>query len=162
MKPKKNFHRELLAMTLIAAVLSFIALPASAAEDKKLSVAQTNAPANSTNYTTALDLGSTETSDVWSQVYLKGEIPALPNATNSAVTYTYTLQTSTNNSTWANTTTLIQGSIAGATSATNTATTLRLPIPKDVYRYVRVAQGVPASGGDNSTKTNYWRLSASP
>jgi hypothetical protein len=155
---KNNLFASLLTLSLVLCGLLFTAPPATAADDYNLQVTKINPAVDATNYTTAWDLGSTTTGQTWRTAYVKGAIPALTLLTNSATTATYTLQTSTNNSTWTLTSPVVQGQITGATSATNTATTLRMPIPPTVSRYVRVQQILPALAGDITSKTNVWTL----
>jgi hypothetical protein len=161
MKKHTSFLGRFFVFTFLLSLWACLALPALAADDAKLTVTQTNAAVASTNYTAAIDLGADENPDMWRRMYLKGEIPALAKATNSATTYTYTLQTSADGSTgWANTSPMIQAQIAGASSATNTATEFLVPVPPNVSRYIRVAQAVPAAAGDNTSVTNTWSLTA--
>jgi hypothetical protein len=139
------------------ALFALCAAPAFAMDDSTLKVSQTNATVDATNYTAAIDLGTSAPATVWKQAYLRAEIPALAKCTNSAVTRLFNLQTSTNNSTWVVPSPAVQGQIVGATAATNTATTIKLPIPPDVKRYIRIQQINPAAGGDDSTVTNvFW------
>jgi hypothetical protein len=153
-----SLYKIIIAALFIFALMLALAPVARAMDDTNLKVSQTNAVAAATNYTASIDLGNAAPSVVWKQGYIRAEIPALPQNTNSAVTRTFVLETSTNNSTWTQTAPVIQGEIAGATVATNTATTLRIPIPPDVKRYIRVRQGNPAAGGNDSTVTNAFYL----
>ena len=157
MKTKFSIFSIIMAALFISLVAAAF-IPVMAAQDKLLTVEQTNALTGSVNYTPAIDLGAAENPDAWALGYIKASIPALPNATNSATTNLFTLQQSTNNSTWVNTQPLVQGWIVGATSATNTATTIKLPLPPDVSRYIRIAQTVPTGAGTNTTVTNRYTL----
>ena len=146
-----------LFFTVTCLLLAF-AFAASAADDNSFKRSPTNAPVASTNYTTAFDTGNANTSEIWRSAYLRGAIPALPNCTNTAVTRTFTLESSTNNSTWEETSPLIQARLVGIASTGTGATNYYLPIPPAVNRYLRVRQGVPAAGGDDSALTNTWQL----
>ena len=152
-----KFTKALFAVLVLFALMLALT-PAFAMDDTNLKVSQTNAVAAATNYTAAIDLGNASPNVVWKQAYLRGEIPALPQNTNSAVTRTFVLETSTNNSTWTEPVPRIVGELAGASTSTNTATTIKFPIPPDVKRYIRVRQGNPASGGSDSTVTNAYYL----
>jgi hypothetical protein len=154
----KFSFKNLLFAALVVFGLMLLTSTASAMDDTNLKVSQTNAVASATNYTASIDLGNAAPNVVWKQAYLRAEIPALPQNTNSAVIRTFVLETSTNNSTWTVTSPVLQGELAGASTSTNTASTIKFPIPPDVKRYIRVRQGNPASGGSDATVTNNYYL----
>jgi hypothetical protein len=95
---------------------------------------------------------------VWNLAYLRANIPATANATNSATTLLFTLQDSADNSSWAYTAPLVQLQVAGGSSITNTALSVKMPIPPDVRRYIRVQQISPTASGANTGVTNVYTL----
>jgi hypothetical protein len=154
----KRFPIFLAALVAIL-LLTVLAPRATAADDYGLRVTLTNSAVSSSNSTAAIDLGSTNTAQIGTYAYLKAEIPALTLATNSATVLTYNLQHSTaSGSGFADTNPKIEYRITGGSSATNTATTVALPIPRNVNRYIRVMQQVPAAAGDITSKTNVYTL----
>lgn len=156
---KNKFSLLNLTLTAIVVALLFAcALPALAADDSNLSVSQTNAVVDATNYTASIDLGTTSTSQIYRTAYLRGAIPALTLNTNAAKTLLFTVQHSANNSTWSQTSPLIQAQLAGVTSTGSTATNFLVPIPPTVNRYIRIQQITPTLAGDSSNKTNVWSL----
>lgn len=133
-------------------------LPARAADDSNLQVTKAYPSAGATNTTSAIDLGTDEPGQIWRMAYVRADIPATANATNSATTFLFTLQDSADNVTFANTTPLVQLQITGASSVTNTAQSVKLPIPPGVQRYIRVQQIAPTASGANTGVTNTFTL----
>lgn len=156
----KRFSLCFAALVLLAALLFCLNSPtAQAAGDTNLRVSLTNPPVANSNATSVIDLGSTNTLQIGTYAYLLGEIPALTLLTNSSTVATYNLQHSTSSSSgFADTNPKIEYRITGGSSATGTATVVAFPIPRNVNRYIRVMQQLPAAAGDITSKTNTYTL----
>jgi hypothetical protein len=124
-----------------------------------LTKALPNAAAN--NDTNVIDLGidaapnagGQTKSNKWRLLYVEIDVPALSDHTDSTKSNTFTLFTSASNAVGAQTNPLIQASVAGVASTGSPATTLRVPLPPGVLRYISFRQAVPSGGGTGSNAT---------
>lgn len=107
--------------------------------------------AASNNNTPSIDLGNEQPfTTVQRRMHIQVDVPALSDHTNTGLTNTLTLQDSADNSSFANTQPLIQVGIPGVASTGSPATSVKVPLPPGVRRYVRFNQTVPTGAGTGS------------
>ena len=124
-----------------------------------LTKALPNASAN--NDTNVIDLnidaapnaGGQSKSNKWRLAYVEIDVPALGDHTDPTKSNTFTLYHSATNAVGAVTNPLIQASVPGVASSGSAATTLRVPLPPGVLRYISFRQAVPSGGGTGSNAT---------
>ena len=122
-------------------------------QDALLSVTKALPAANAANYTKSLDLGQVNGGEI-ENINLVVKVEAT-TALVATKTITLTLKDSTDNATFAAVAGVAALIVTGAdTTGGSAAFELRLRLPPDTKRYIRLDAAVAADGGDNTGK-NY-------
>ena len=117
-------------------------------KDSKFTLTKALPNANASNLTASMDLNIEVPFDnKFREAYVLVTVPALSDHTDSTKTDTLTLQDSADNSSFANTAPLIQVQIAGVATTGSAATTVKVPLPPGVRRYIQFNQLRYPTGG---------------
>lgn len=121
-------------------------------QDALLSVTKALPAANASNYTDSLDLGQVNGGEI-ENINLVVEVEATTTLV-ATKTITLTLKDSDDDSTFAAVAGVAALTVTGKEDNGSAAFELRLRLPPDTKRYIRLDAAVAASGGDNTGK-NY-------